>query len=101
MLKDVVQKHDGHPSVAADIQRVQELVRGGIDRSRTRGLAMFSCSAHDFWRVIELPVAVRDQVVVNHSPSVRQLEVVVDEYERFGLLLADRQRARVFVYELG
>ena len=101
MLKDVLQKHDGHPSVAADLQRVQELVRGGIDRSRTRGLAVFSCSAHDFWRVIELPVAVRDQVVVNHSPYVRQLEVVVDEYERFGLLLADKQRARVFVYELG
>lgn len=101
MLKDVLQKHDGHPSVAADIQRIQELVRGGIDRSRTRGLAVFSCSAHDFWRVVELPVAVRDQVVVNHSPSVRQLEVVVDEYERFGLLLADKQRARVFVYELG
>jgi peptide chain release factor subunit 1 len=101
MLKDVLQKHDGHPSVAADIQRVQELVRGGIDRSKTRGLAVFSCSAHDFWQVVELPVSVRDQVVVNHTPYVRQLEVVVDEYERFGLLLADKQRARVFVYELG
>jgi peptide chain release factor subunit 1 len=101
LLRDALQKHDGHPSVAADIQRVQEFVRGGIDRSRTRGLAFFSCSAHDFWRVIELPVAVRDQVVVNHTPSVRQLEVVVDEFERFGLLLADKQRARVFVYELG
>ena len=101
LLKEALHKHDGHPSVTADLQRVQELVRGGIDRSRTRGLAVFSCSAHDFWRVVELPVAVRDQVVVNHTPYVRQLEVVVDEYERFGLLLADRKRARVFVYELG
>lgn len=101
MLKEALQKHDGHPSVAVDIQRVQELLRGGLDRSRTRGLAVFSCSAQDFWRVVELPVAVRDQVVVNHSPCVRQLEAVVDEYERFGVLLADKQRARVFVYELG
>jgi peptide chain release factor subunit 1 len=101
LFKEALLKHDGHPSVAADIQRVQELVRGGIDRSKTRGIAVFSCSAHDFWRVVELPVPVRDQVVVNHTPSVRQLEVVVDEYERFGLLLADKQRARVFVYELG
>src|SRR4051812_43274253 len=100
MLREALQKHE-HPSVAADIAKVQELVRGGVDRSKTRGLAVFSCSAHDFWRVVELPVPVRDQVVVNHSPCVRQLEVVVDEYERFGLLLADKQRARVFVYELG
>jgi peptide chain release factor subunit 1 len=100
MLREALHKHE-HPSVAADVARVQELVRAGIDRSKTRGLAVFSCSAHDFWQVVELPVSVRDQVVVNHSPSVRQLEVVVDEYERFGLLLADKQRARVFVYELG
>lgn len=101
LLKEALQKHDGHPSVAADIERVQAFVRGGLDRSRTRGLVVFSCSAQDFWRVVELPVPVRDQVVVNHSPCVRQLEAVVDEYERFGVLLADKQRARVFVYELG
>ena len=57
LLKDALAKHADEPSVAADLQRVQELVRAGIDRSRTRGLAVFSCSAHDFWRVIELPVA--------------------------------------------
>jgi peptide chain release factor subunit 1 len=100
LVKEALLKHES-PSVASDLQRFQELVRSGIDRSRTRGLAVFSCSAHDFWQVVELPVQVRDQVVVNHSPCVRQLEVVVEEYERFGLLLADKQRARVLVYELG
>jgi peptide chain release factor subunit 1 len=101
LLKDALAKHADEPSVASDLQRVQELVRGGVDRSRTRGIAIFSCSANDFWQVVELPVRVRDQVVVNHSPSVRQLEAVIDEYERFGVLLADKQRARVLVYELG
>ena len=91
----------GDESVAADLERMQAHVAAGVDRSRTRGLAMFSCSATGFWRVIELPVPVRDQLTVNHTPSVRQLEVVVDEYERFGILLVDRQRARMLVYELG
>jgi peptide chain release factor subunit 1 len=100
LVKEALVKH-GDPSVVSDLQRFQELVRGGIDRSRTRGIAVFSCSAQDFWQVVELPVSVRDQVVVNHSPCVRQLEVVVEEYERFGLLLADKQRARMLVYELG
>ena len=58
-FKDALVKHDGDPSVTADLHRVQELVRGGIDRSRTRGLAVFSCSAHDWWKVVELPVPVR------------------------------------------
>jgi peptide subunit release factor 1 (eRF1) len=66
-----------------------------------RGLAVFSCSSQQFWRVIELPVAVRNQAVVNHTPAIRQLESLIDEYERFGVLLVDKQRARLFVYELG
>jgi peptide chain release factor subunit 1 len=101
LVRDAHARFGGDPSVAADLERIVELVRNGLDRSRTRGLAVFSCTAHDLWRVVELPVPVRNQITVNHTPAVRQLEVVVDEYERFGLLLVDKQRARVLVYELG
>lgn len=101
LLKGAKQQANGDPSVRADLRRFVEHVRAGLDRSRVRGLAMFSSSGSGFWRVYELPVPVRDQVVVNNTPAVRQLEVVLDEYERFGVLLADRQRARMFVFELG
>ncbi|MDP9418727.1 MAG: hypothetical protein M3P53_00950 [Actinomycetota bacterium] len=101
LLRVARARQNGDHSVANDLRRIEEHVKGGLDRSRTRGLAMFSCSAHDFWRVIELPVPVRSQVVVNHTPSVGQLEQVIDQYERFGVLLVDRQRARMFVFELG
>jgi peptide subunit release factor 1 (eRF1) len=101
LIKQALAKFGAEPSVAADLERVFDLVQGGLDRSRTRGLAVFSCTAHDLWRVVELPVSVRNQITVNHSPAVRQLEQVLDQYERFGLLLADKQRARVLVYELG
>jgi peptide chain release factor subunit 1 len=76
-------------------------VRGGIDRSTTRGLAMFSCSAHDFWHVVALPVPVRSRVVINDAPAVSQLESVTQGFERFGVLLADRQRARILVFHFG
>jgi peptide chain release factor subunit 1 len=101
LIRDARQRANGDRSVAADLARIEEYVKGGLDRSNLRGLALFSCTAHDFWRVIELPVPVRSQLVVNHTPYVRQLEVIVDEYERFGVLLADRQRARLFLFELG
>lgn len=92
---------NGDESVAADLGKIEAHVRGGFDRSGTRGLAIFSCSADEYWRVVALPVPVHSQVVVNHTPVVRQLETVVDQHERFGLLLVDRQRARMFVFELG
>lgn len=101
MLKTVRSDHSSDHSVCKDLKRIEDHVRGGIDRGHVRGLAIFSCSADDFWRVVELPVAVRNQITVNHTPAVRQLETVLDEFERFGVLLADKQRARMFVYELG
>ena len=88
-------------SLEGDLKRITDHAKGGIDRSRTRGIAMFSCTAHDFWKVIELPVPVRNRVVVNHTPYVRELESVIQEYDRFAVLLADRQRARLFLFELG
>jgi peptide subunit release factor 1 (eRF1) len=92
---------DGQLSVCADLTRIEEFVRAGIDRSRVRGLAVFACSAHDFWEVVELAVPVRDRLVVNHTPYVRELEAVVARHERFAVLLADRQRARLFRFGQG
>ncbi len=87
--------------VEGDLHRIETYVKGGIDRSHTRGLAMFACSASDLWRVIELPVPVRNRLVVNHTPYVRELESVIERYERFAVVLVDRQRARLFRFEMG
>jgi peptide chain release factor subunit 1 len=89
-----------HPSVVADLDRMTRHVKG-YGRSQARALAMFSCTSAGLWEVHELPVRVTNQLVVHASPYVRQLEEIVDEYERFGVLLADRQRARMFLYEMG
>lgn len=89
------------PSVAGDVARVAAFVRGGFDRHRTRGLAMFSCEAEGLWAVHQLPVRVISQLVVGPSPYVRPLEHLIDDLERIAFVLADRTKARVAVFELG
>ncbi|MDQ3107676.1 MAG: hypothetical protein M3Q68_07725 [Actinomycetota bacterium] len=89
----------GHADAVPDLQRIQSHVKAGLDRSRTRGLAVFACG-DELWEVHELPVRVKDQLVVNQTPHVRQLEGIVDNYKGFGLLMADKQRTRMFVFEL-
>ena len=101
LLKGARAKADGQPSVSRDLHRIERYVREELDRSRVRGVAIFACSAHDLWRVVELPVPVRPRVVVNHTPAVGQLESLLQEHESIGVLMADRQRARMFVFELG
>ena len=101
LLRRAGELTNGHAPAVHDLERIEAHVKSGFDRSRTRGLAIFSCTAHDFWKVVELPVPVRNQLVINATPHVKQLEGVLDEYGRMGVLLADKQRARMFVFELG
>ena len=88
-------------SVATDLERIASWVRGGFDRSHVKGLALFACSADGFFEVVELPLPVSNEIVVNHTPHVRPLESVLQAYDRFAVLLVDRQRARLFRFELG
>ncbi len=101
MLRAARVRANGHRSVHDDLSKIEAYVRGGLDRSETRGLAIFACAATDLWEVIELPVPVRSRVVINHSPAVGVLESLVQEHESIGVLLADRQIARLFVFEMG
>jgi peptide subunit release factor 1 (eRF1) len=88
-------------SVAADLERISGWVRAGFDRSHVRGLAFFACSADGFFDVVESPLAVSNEIVVNHTPHVRPLESILQAYERFAVLLVDKQRARLFRFEVG
>ena len=88
-------------SVESDLRRIADLVRGGLDRSSTRGLAVFSCSAAGYWQVVELAVPVPNLIVVAPTPHIRVLESIVEHNVRVAVLLADRQRARLFLFELG
>lgn len=71
----------------------------GFDRTHIRGVAFFV--AGDFFEVVEVPRPVRNQVALNQVPALRQLEYLVDEFERFLVVLVDRQHARLFRFEMG
>lgn len=101
LLRSARQRADDEPSVLEDLARIEKHVRAGIDRAGVRGMVFFASAANDLWKVIPLPVRVRSQVVVNASPAVGQLESILQAHEPIGVLLADRQRARLFVFELG
>jgi peptide chain release factor subunit 1 len=101
LVREARERRNSHEPADEDLERVTAHVKAGIDRSGTKGVALFSCACEGLWEVIELPVPVRNQLVVNSTPHIRQLEAILDENERFGVLLADRQRARMFVFELG
>ncbi len=101
MLRRVRVRPEVDESVTADLAWIVDRVAEGFDRSVTRGVAIFACGVMDLFVVHELPVSVRSELLVNPTPAVGQLELVLQQSEKVAVLAADKQHARVFVYRLG
>lgn len=89
------------PAARAEVERISSFVHDGLDRSSVRGLAVFACSSADLWQVVPLPVPVHSRLSVSDAPALAQLESVVQQLRAIGVLLADRQRTRVLVFDGG
>lgn len=83
-----------------DIKRIGTFFDHEYDR-QGRGVVCFSWQAQDFWRSYTLLVPVEDAVFVGLRPYIRPLSDLWDDYDRFGVIMVDREGARVFVYHLG
>lgn len=66
-----------------------------------RSLAVFSCAADDFLRAYPLAVPVRSRVRVHDRPYVKPLADLLDAYGGYGVVLVDKQGARLFHFHLG
>ncbi len=70
-------------------------------RPSGRGLALFAAPEAELWRVYHLPVPVEDRLVWDHKAYLRPLLMLMDEFERYGVVLVDREKARFLLYYLG
>ncbi len=66
-----------------------------------RGVAVFSCAPRGFFRAYPLGIPVYNQVHVGDRPSVKPLTDLIDVYGGYGVVLVDKQGARLFFFHLG
>jgi peptide chain release factor subunit 1 len=101
MLREIRQKLDkeAQPEFDADAERIRQFV--AEYRDVKRGVVVF-CDASEklFWHR-ELNIRVRNRVRWDETPHVRPLIEMLDEYERYAVVLTDRKQARFFTIFLG
>lgn len=66
-----------------------------------RSLAIFSCAPQKFLKAFPLAVPVRSRVRVSDRPHVKPLVDLLDSYGGYGVVLIDKQGARLFSFHLG
>ncbi len=92
MLKDI--------SLPADVQAVENYFSREFDRIG-RSTVVFSCAPDDFFRAYSLAISVHNQVIVSDLPYVKPLASLLDYYGGYGVVLVDKQGARLFSFHLG
>ncbi len=92
MLKDV--------NLPKDVEAIDNYFNTQFDWSG-RSVAIFSCIPGEFFRAYSLAVPIRNQVIISDRPYVKPLASLQDYYGGYGVLLVDKQGARVFSFHLG
>jgi peptide subunit release factor 1 (eRF1) len=66
-----------------------------------RSVAVFSCSPDGFFKSFPLAAPVRSRVRVSDRPHVKPLADLLDAYGGYGVVIVDKQGARLFYFHLG
>ncbi|MBI5688285.1 MAG: hypothetical protein HZC54_24700 [Verrucomicrobia bacterium] len=84
---------------AGNALRVMRFVSGY--KPTAQGLVMFGREADGFFWHRELHAPLRNDAHWDDSPHLRPLLETMDDYERYGVILTDKARARLFTVFLG
>lgn len=89
-------------SIEEDFVRIMRYLEEGV-REPTQGVALFACAAlDDYFQVgqFEAPFT-RNRLMVSERPHLYPLARLIDQYRHYAVVLADTNRAQIFVFAAG
>lgn len=93
---------DERKSFEEDFVRIVRYLESEVPTS-VQGLAIFACSAWSDWFEVgqfEVPFE-RNRLFVSDRPHLYPLARLIDQYRRYAVVLADTNRAQIFVFAAG
>jgi peptide subunit release factor 1 (eRF1) len=83
----------------ANRTRVSRFIRNYTPKKKS--LVVFCDAVRDFWWERELPILLPSVARLTNTPFVQPLIEALGEYERYGVVLVDKEKARLFTVYLG
>src|SRR5215217_1802087 len=100
--KSYENQSDDQRSFEEDFVRIIRYLEGEVPAS-VQGLAIFACSAWSDWFEVgqfDAPFE-RNRLFVSDRPHLYPLARLVDQYRRYAVVLADTNRAEIFIFAAG
>ncbi|MCD6521438.1 hypothetical protein J7K56_01525 [Candidatus Calescamantes bacterium] len=83
------------------LDKITYFLKYQFRRDNKNGLALFASPSPPLWKVLLLPEAVRDLLVIETHPYTKPLFAVVDRYRRFAVVLLDQTKTRILEVFMG
>jgi len=83
-----------------DTQAVEDFINLEYDWS-ARGLAVFSNQDADFFKTYQFGLSVPNNLFIGKQPVLRPIVQLLDTFSNWGVVLVDKQGARLFSFNLG
>ncbi len=85
-----------------DVERINEYLRDEL-RPETNGVAIFACAgADDFFEPIQTAAPIENhRLYIYNQPHLYPVARLMEQYPRYAVLVADTNRARLFVFGRG
>jgi peptide subunit release factor 1 (eRF1) len=102
MIKDLLRdalraaERNGGAAARADLEKILAHTEQFQHGDHSHARAIFACSHQNLWREFELPELDRSRVVVNSRFHLVPIAAALHDLRRVGVVLADREKARVF-----
>lgn len=83
-----------------DIEKIENFLQSERE-SFKKSIVIYSCVPKNLWIRYDLNVELKDDLVVDRTPCTSPLFDLLDNYQKYGVLLVDKRTARVFLVFLG
>lgn len=83
-----------------DIERIDDYLRTSYD-SRGRRSAVFFTAGKKLWEILDFEFYLAPLCLTSYSPYIRPVIEALGKYNKYLVLLADREKARMFTVHLG
>jgi peptide chain release factor subunit 1 len=90
-------------ALQGDLQCEAEKVEHWLDGQKPQGLglALFSCAPRNVWQPLWLALRTHDHIAYDPRADVAPLLEMLDDYERYAVVLTDKQTSRLFTVFAG
>ena len=84
-----------------NFDKTMEKIMTYLKKNDGTNIAIFASNKNGYFKVVPLPVKVKNALIVDASPYVRQLAELSDEWKAFTLVLLNTNHAKIFSLSCG